>query len=194
MCCWILLRSLLECLHALLSWLLCNYRCLLLYLSVWHLLCSLWICSVHGMPHRPILWPWIALLQSVLCLTRRAVEVFHVIMCGPVQQLPSLLPASVLRAMTHTCSNVSPDSSINISSISDAYIHTAYAAIYETKRQYPVKRPISGPPSVTLIVVWTACASSSTLRPEPQCDRREAYCSSGTISTEQDCHVTSRAV
>ena len=62
----------------------------------------------------------------------------------------------------------SPDSSINISSISDAYIHTACAAIYETKRQYPAKRPISGPPSVTLIVVWTAYASSSTLRPEPQ--------------------------
>ena len=57
---------------------------------------------------------------------------------------------------------------MNISSISDAYIRTACAAIYETKRQYPAKRLISGPPSVTLIVVWTAYASSSTLLPEPQ--------------------------
>jgi hypothetical protein len=64
----------------------------------------------------PILRPWIALLQSVLCLTRRAVEVFHVIMCGPVKQLPSLLPASVLSTVTHICCNELPDSSTNMSS------------------------------------------------------------------------------
>jgi hypothetical protein len=140
----------------------------MLTLPTWYPLCSLWICSVHGMSLGAILWPWIALLQSVLCLTHRAVEVFHVVMCGPVQQLPSLLPASVLRAIVHTCSNVSPDSSINISSISDAYIRTACAAIHETSRLYPAKRLISGPPLVTLIVVWTAYASKSTLLPEPQ--------------------------
>ena len=147
--CWLLLRSRLECLHTVRSWLLCNYWFLImLTLSTWHLLCSLWICSVHDMPHRPILWPWIALLQSVLCLTRRAVEVFHVIMCGPIQQVPSLLPASVLRTVTHICYNASPDSSTNISS---------------TNGQYPMKRQTLSPPSVTPTVIPTAYASIYTL-------------------------------
>ena len=109
MCCWILLRSLLECLHTVLCWLLRNYWFLLLYLSIWYLLCNLWICSLHGMRHGPILWPWSTPLQ-VICLTRRAVEAFDVIMSGPVQQLPSLLPASVLRTVTRICRNASPDS------------------------------------------------------------------------------------
>lgn len=53
-------------------------------------------------------------MYSVIRLTRRAVEVFHVMMCRQVQQLHSLLPARVLDTVAHIRSNVSPDNSANV--------------------------------------------------------------------------------
>lgn len=113
----------------------------LLYLSVWYPLRSLWVCGVRCMSYWSILRPSSYYLHSVHCLTRRAVVMLHVITCGPPQQLPSLLPASVLAAVTHMRPNVSPDSCINTSSIN---IRTAFARPSQINTHYPIKRFIAG--------------------------------------------------